>query len=193
MFRSRSTILLQTREFGVFKVDRWICWPALASLGIVFALTLACGLPGPVSFLMIPISLPAFAFICIVLLIAAGIFCAKKRPRKAASLLMALVMPVVLWSPINWVADCTHLGLTAWFGAGQLGSSSKPDGNDFQVFDWSVGLAGGPSTFLIRDKTDQIAQPRAKHTQPSESERGFEEDCAGKVRHLVRHYYVCTI
>jgi hypothetical protein len=193
MFRSGSAILLQIRKFGVLKMDRWIFWPAFASLGIVFALTLACGLPGLVSFLMIPISQLAFAVACIVLLIAAGIFGAKKRPRKAASFLLALIMPVLLWSPINWVADCAHLGLTVWFGAGQLGSSSKPDGSDFEVFDWSVGLAGGPNTFLIHDKTDQIALPTAQHTQPSESEHGFGEDCAGKVRHLVRHYYVCTI
>jgi len=173
-------------------MDRWIFWSAFASLGIAFALTLACKLPGLVSFLMIPISLLAFVVACIVLLIAAGILGAKKRPRKAASLLLALIIPVLLWSPINWVADCAHLGLTVWFGAGQLGSSSKLDGSDFEVFDWSVGLARGPNTFLIHDKTDQIALPMAQHTQPSESEHGFGEDCAGRVRHLLGQYYVCT-
>ena len=174
------------------KMDRWIIWPAFVSPGGVFALTVVCGIPGRVSLLMIPVSFLAYAVACIVLLIAAGIFVAKKRPRKAASLLLALTMPALLWSPINWVADCTHLGLTVWFGAGQLRSSSKPDGSDFEVFDWSVGLAGGPNTFLIHDKTDQITLPLARHTQPSEFEHGFGEFCAGRVRHLLGHYYVCT-
>jgi hypothetical protein len=145
-----------------------------------------------VSFLMIPISLLGYAVTSVVLLIAAGIFAAKKHPRRAASLLLVLIMPVLLWSPINWAADCVHLGLTVGFGAGQLGSSSKPDGSDFEVFDWSVGLVGGPNTFLIHDKTDRIALPMTQDTQPSVSKDGFGEECAGKMRHLLGHYYVCT-
>jgi len=173
-------------------MDRWIFWPAFASLGIVFFLTFVCGLPGLVRFWMIPISLLGFAVTSVVLLIAAGTFAAKKHLRKAASLLLVSIMPALLWSPINWAAACAHFGLTVGFGAGQLGSTSKPDGRDFQVFDWSVGLAGGPNTFLIHDKTDQIALPLARHTQPSVTENGFGEECAGKVRRLLGHYYVCT-
>jgi hypothetical protein len=60
------------------------------------------------------------------------------------------------------------------------------------VFDWSVGLAGGPNTFLIHDVTDEIALPLGQHKYPVETERGFGEDCAGKVQHLLGHYYVCT-
>lgn len=172
-------------------MDRYIFWPTFASLGIVVILTLVCGLPGLVSFVMIFTSLLVYTVASAVLLIATGIFVAMRRPRRAASLLLVLIMPVLLWSPISWVAECVHLGLTAGFGAGQLGSSSKPDGRDFQVFDWSVGFAGGQNTFLIHDKTDQIALPMAQHTQPSEFENGFGEDCAGKVRHLLGHYYVC--
>ena len=174
-------------------MDRWIFWPALVSLGIVFTLTLVCGLPGLVSFVMIPISLLGYLITSIVLLTAAVFFAAEKRPRRAASLLLVLIMPVLLWSPINWVADCVHLGLTVGFGAGQLGSSSKPDGRSFAVYDWSVGLAGGPNTFLIHDETDQIGLPMAQHTDPSNSENGWGEGCAGKVRHLLGHYYVCTL
>jgi hypothetical protein len=177
---------------GVLKMDRWIFWPALASVSIVFTLTLVCGLPGPVSFLMIPISLLGYGITSIVLLTKVGIFAAKRRPRRAASLLLVLIMPVLLWSPIHWVADCVHLGLTVGFGTGQLGSSSKPDGRGFAAYDWSVGLAGGPNTFLIHDETGQIALPIAQHVQPSIPENGFEEECAGKVRHLLGHYYVCT-
>jgi hypothetical protein len=183
--------MFEDRKSGVVTMDRWIFWPTFASLGIVFILTLLCGLPGLVSFIMIPITLLVYAVASVVLSMAAPILAAMRRPRRAASLLLVLIMPLLLWSPINWAAECVHLGLTVGFGAGRLGSSSKPDGRDFQVFDWSVGFAGGPNTFLIHDKTDQIALPMAQHTQPSTSENGFGEDCAGKVRHLLGHYYVC--
>jgi hypothetical protein len=173
-------------------MDRWIFWPAFASLGIVSILTLVCKLPGPVSFLMIPISLLGYAITSIVLLTAAGIYAAKKRPRRAASFLLVLITPVFLWSPINWVDDCVHLGLTVGFGVGQLGSSSKPDGKGFAAYDWSVGFAGGPNTYLIHDETGQIALPMAQRAQPSIPQNGFGEECAGKVRHLLDHYYVCT-
>jgi hypothetical protein len=188
---SGIAIMFKYRESGAVTVDRWIFWPAFTSLGIVLILTLVCGLPGLVSFVMMPISLLGYAVTSVVLLIATGILAAMRLPRRAASLLFVLIMPVLLWSPINWVAECVHLGLTVGFGAGQAGPSSKPDGRDFQVFDWSVGFAGGPNTFLLHDKTDQIAPPMAQHTQPSVSEKGFEEDCAGKVSHLLGHYYVC--
>lgn len=173
-------------------MDRWMFWPTFASLGIVIILTLFCGLPGLVSFWMIPITLLGCAVTSIVLLIAIGVLVAMRRLRRAASVFLVLIMPVLLWTPVNWVAECLHLGLTVGFGAGQLGSSSRPDDRDFQVFDWSVGLAGGPNTVLIRDKTDQIALPMTQHTQPPESENGFGEDCAGRVRHVLGHYYVCT-
>jgi hypothetical protein len=103
-----------------------------------------------------------------------------------------LVLPVLLWSPIIWAADCAHLGLNVGFGTGRRASYSKPDGSNFEAFDWSVGLASGPNTFLIHDKTDQIAQPMPQYSQSSTSEDGIWEECAGKVRHLLGHYYVCV-
>jgi hypothetical protein len=99
---------------------------------------------------------------------------------------------MLLWSTIGWATDYVHLGLTAWCGYGQLGSPPKSNGGQFTTYDWSVGLAGGPNTFLIHDVTDEIALPMAQHTHPSISENGFGEEGAGKVRHLVGHYYVCT-
>jgi|HubBroStandDraft_5_1064220.scaffolds.fasta_scaffold05446_1 hypothetical protein len=173
-------------------MDRWIFWPAFASLGSVFFFTLVCGLPGPASLIAEPaISVLICAIASFVFLVVALISAIRMRPRKAVSFLLALVMPILLWWPINWAADCAHLGLTAWFGAGELGSSSKPDRSDFEIFDWSVGFAGGQNTFLIFDRTDEIALPLAQHTQPETSENGLGEECAGKVRHLVGHYYVC--
>lgn len=139
---------------------------------------------------MIPLSFLAYAVASVVILVIFVISVTKKRPRSALSYLLMLVAPALLWSPINWVADCIHLGLTAGFGTGQLGRSSIPIGSDFAVYDWSVGLAGA-NTFLIHDVTDEIALPLAQHTHPLSSENGFGEECAGKVRHLLSHYYVC--
>ena len=78
------------------------------------------------------------------------------------------------------------------FGAGQLGSSSRPTDDSFVVYDWSVGLAGA-NTFLIHDVSDEIALPMAQHTHSPNSENGWGEECAGKVRRLINHYYVCNI
>jgi hypothetical protein len=173
------------------KADRWLFWPAFVSLGIVAVLTLICGLPGPVSFIMAPISALGCAIASIVVLAMAVVYAVKRRPRRVASVLLALIAPVLLWWPINWVADCLHLGLTVGFGAGVAGGASGFDGGGLFVYDWSVGLAGGPNKFLIHDATDEIALLMAQHTHPSASENGFGEDCAGKVRHLLGHYYVC--
>jgi hypothetical protein len=104
-----------------------------------------------------------------------------------------LLLPVSLWRPLNWVGDMAHLGLTAGFGAGQLGTSPRSNDDGFAIYDWSVGLAGGPNTFLIRDVSDEITLPMAQHTHPASAEGGFGEDCAGKVSRLIRHYYICTI
>jgi hypothetical protein len=76
------------------------------------------------------------------------------------------------------------LGLAVWIGA------VHPDG-PFVGYDWSVGLAGGPATFLIYDVTDEIALPPELHKQPIAFEEGVGEICAGKVIHLLGHYCVC--
>jgi hypothetical protein len=141
---------------------------------------------------MIPISVLGCAIASIVLLVMALISAIKKRPRLAASVFLALITPVLLWWPINWVADCVHLGITIGFGSGQLGAPSRSEGSGFAVYDWSVGLVGGPNRFLIHDETDQIALPMVQHTHPSISENGFGEECAAKVDHLLGHYYICS-
>jgi hypothetical protein len=173
--------------------DRWAAWPAFATLAIAVVLAFFTSLPGIVSFLLIPftvLGVPLFGAGLIIMAVASAV---RRRPRMATSLLVAVLLPVLLWTPIWWAADCLHLALTVWTGAGQLGRSSRPDGTPFEVFDWSVGLAGGPNTFLIYDVTDEIALPLKLHRQPIESEQGWGEDCAGKATHLLGHYYVCTI
>jgi hypothetical protein len=149
------------------EMDRWSFRPGLVSLGTVTLLELICQLPGLLSFVLIPVSLVGYAIGSITILVAGSISLLKRRPRKAASLSGALIFPVLLWFPINWAADCVHLGLTAGFGVGQLGVPSKSDGSEFMAYDWSVGLVGGPNTFLIHDVTDDIALPMAQHTHTS--------------------------
>ena len=51
------------------------------------------------------------------------------------------------------------------------------DDKSFAVFDWSVGLAGGTNTFLIRDRTDEIALPLSQPKHPNLDKTGFEEAC----------------
>jgi hypothetical protein len=174
------------------RTDGWSLKPALMSLTTVAVLTLLCQLPGSVSFILIPLSVLGYGMAAVVILAIAAYCVIKKRPRRAGSVLLVLLLPVLLWRPTRWAADFVHLGLTAGFGAGQLGVSSTSNDDSFVVYDWSVGLAG-PNTFLIYDVTDEIALPMAQHTHSPNSENGWGEECAGKVRRLINHYYVCTI
>jgi hypothetical protein len=174
------------------KSDKWLLWPMVASPTAVTAMAFISGMPGIVSFLVIPIAFLSIPVAIIVVAAFAVYFVIKRSPRKATSLSLALILPLVLLSPINWVADCFHLGLTAWFGLGQLGKTSRPSGYGLEVFDWSVGLAGGPNTFLIRDPTDRIALSgisAAHFDDPS----GFLRGCENKAHHVLGHYYTCVI
>lgn len=125
--------------------DRWSFKPAVASLLTVAALALVCQLPGMISFFLIPLTLLGFAVAALGIVVAATYCLFKQRPRRGASVLLVLLLPVLLWSPITWAVTLVHLGLTAGFGVGQLGSSSKANGDAFAVYDWSVGFAGGPN------------------------------------------------
>jgi len=182
--------------------DKWLFWPMVATVGTVAGLTFLCGLPGLLSFILIPLSVLGYLIAAVTLFVLACWLVARKRFRKAASIALALFVPVLLWVPIGWATECLHLALTAEFGMGVLGSapgstviwpSSSTSANpQFRAYDWSVGLAGGTSTFLIYDPTDEIALPLAPLNVRS-LENGFGEYCAGRVRHLLGHYYVCVI
>jgi hypothetical protein len=177
---------------SVMEIDQWSFRPGLVSILTVTALELICQTPGTASFFMIPISLLGYAIGSIAIFATTVFLLVKKRQRRAASIFLVFLLPLLLWRPINWAADMAHLGLTVGFGTGQLGVTSESRGNDFAAYDWSVGLAGGPNTFLIHDVTDEIALPMVQHTHPSSSEDGFGEECAGKVHRLVGHYYICS-
>ena len=173
------------------ETDRWSLKPAFVSLMIVAVLGLVCRLPGSVSFLLIPLTVFGYGVAALVIL-AIALYClVKKRPKRGASVFFILILPVLLWRPLNWADNLAHLALTVQFGVGQL-VSSESDDNRFVVYDWSVGLAGA-NTFLIHDVTDEIVLPMTQHTRPPSSEDGFEEECAGKVQRLIKHYYVCNI
>jgi hypothetical protein len=75
---------------------------------------------------------------------------------------------------------------------GAYETDELPHGYRFRSFDWPTGLAGGPSTFLIFDESDEIALPFQQHTEDRSEVPGFTESCAGRVQHLQGHYYVCT-
>ena len=164
---------------------------AVAAVVAVTVLTFVCGIPGWVSFLAIPLSLFAYAVAALTILLWVLFLGVRRRPRKAASVLLALLAPVALWTPIAWTADYMHLALTVGFGLGTIGPTPK-DGGAFVVYDWSTGLAGGPVTFLIYDMTDEIALPPLAQKRPLALQNGFGEECRGKSRRLLRHYYVCT-
>jgi hypothetical protein len=177
------------------KLMRRDCWslkPALVSLTTVTAVALLCQLPGSVSFLLIPLSAIGFAIASFVILVIAVYCVVKRRPRRGVSMLLLFLLPVLFWRPVNWVATMAHLGLTVGFGAGTSGVEGGSDSN-FAAYDWSVGLAGGPSTFLIHDVTDEVALPTAQHTHHTSSQHGLRQECANRVRRLIGHYYVCAL
>jgi hypothetical protein len=174
------------------ETDRWSLKPAFASLMTVAVLGLICRLPGSFSILLLTLTALGYIIAALVIL-AMALYCLiKKRPRTGVSVLLVLVLPGLLWRPLGWADDVAHLALTVNLGLGQLGSSSGSRDDSFEVYDWSVGLAGA-NTFLIQDVTGEIALPMAQHTRPPSSEEGFGEDCAGKVERLINDYYVCNI
>jgi len=186
--------------------DRWLYWPAPVVVVLMTILCFIVGLPGTLSFLMIPLSVLLFLLIAVAIIIFLCTFIYQRQFRKAISVALALALPVFLGAQIQWVADCLHLALTVTYGFGVLNpyqarhagalvefSPVPPDSTKpFAFYDWSVGLAGGPSTFLIHDISDEVALPVYQSRDSSKTEYSIGEFCRGKVRHLVGHYYVCV-
>ena len=172
--------------------DEWSLRFGFISVSAVVVVTLGCQIPGTLNLILIPLTLLGFAVGAITIVILAILLVLRKRPKRSASIFLILMLPLILWRPINWITDVIHVGLTVNFGIGELGVAKTGDGG-FTVYDWSIGLVTNPSTFLIHDVTDEIALPLERHTQPSSSEAGFGENCAGKVNRILKHYYICTI
>lgn len=174
------------------RADHWAAWPTIALLMAALIIATLCGLPGVVSFILVPLTVLGAPLVGAGLLIIALVVALRRRPRMAASILIAAILPVLLWKPIIWTSECVHLALTVWAETGQSGRTSSSDDSSFAAYDWSIGFAGGPNTFLIHDLTDEIALPVKLHKHPIAAENGFGEDCAGNVTHLLGHYYICT-
>jgi hypothetical protein len=155
----------------------WRWWPLASTIGAWFLFAFLDGVPGSL---------------------------ALRRLRGATSFALALVMPFIFKAPINWAADCLHLVLTVKFGFGVL-SPQGAKGNalidfipipainneSFSAFDWSVGVAGGINTFLIRDLTGEVTLPIIQHKHPNFDTTGIDEQCSGKSDHIFGHYYIC--
>jgi hypothetical protein len=172
--------------------DRWTIVPAIGCTVGLWLWLLVAQMPGSIGFMVALATILVIPVGLIVALCFAVVFAAKSRPLRAGSALLAIIVPALLWAPMVWISDYAHLALTIGLGTGQIGSSATSNQGGFTTYDWSVGFAGGPNTFLIHDPTDEIALPLKLHKHPISSEMGFGEDCAGKVRHLIAHYYVCT-
>ena len=173
--------------------DRWLLWPAATALAAVTVLTFLCGLPGIISFILTPLAVLGFLVVAATLIVSVCVLVARRCLRKAASVALALFLPILFRAPIIWAALCLHLGLMIEYGVGQLGHVPVADGQQFAVYDWSTGFAGSPGTFVIHDVTDEIALPLAQHTRPATVENGWGEECAARVRHLLGHYYLCIV
>jgi hypothetical protein len=174
------------------EMDRWLFWPTCSILIIAVGMLLLSGMPGTTNLIFIPLTflvgLPLLAgcFLWAIVLLT------EKRPRKATSFFFAAALPVLLWQQIRWMALILHLGLTVWPGIGALGTTLPQDEAKFRAYDWSVGLAGGSTTFLIFDASDEIARPISLAKQDSAADGDLAQRCRNNVEHLVGHYYVCS-
>lgn len=165
--------------------DHFTFWPSCAVLVATFCALLLCSLPGLFSVLLILVVVLCGPAILAALCVVALNSYLRRGWRMAASILFAAALPIVLWRPIGWAADCVHLGLTVGAGIGVLNTPFISEDGKFGAYDWSVGLATNPSTFLIYDATDRIAAHGA-------IPRG-DLNCLAKPRRLIGHYYVCSL
>jgi hypothetical protein len=158
----------------------WRWWPLASTIGAWFLFAFLDGVPGSLSFILIPISILGLLISTAALTISICVLLALRRLRRATSFALALVMPFIFKAPINWAADCLHLFLTVKFGFGVLSPEGAKgealidfipipamNNEPFSAFDWSVGLAGGINTFLIRDLTGEVTLPIIQHKHPN--------------------------
>src|SRR5579872_373748 len=100
--------------------DKWLWWPMISALGAWFLFSFLDGMPGLLSFILIPVSILSLLLAAGMVLILGCALIARRRPRKALSLTLALLAPFICKEQINRAADCLHLALTVEFGFGVL-------------------------------------------------------------------------
>ena len=109
------------------------------------------------------LAIVVFPVVTLLLIGWACVLLFRQLSRKAASALLAVAVPALLLIPISFAQPYVHLGLMLAFGIGYIGPT--PDaGQRVGIYDWSTGLAGGQSTFLVHDTTDAIASPETRDT-----------------------------
>jgi len=172
---------------------RFLIWPSIVAILFVALLALAVVTPGPEAFGIVLGVAALTPVVVIGLVVALVYFLWKRRWRAVLTGVLAPTLCVVLAFPLAQLpAQYAHLFVTRHVYDAQVTSLPGTPGHRFGSFDWSTGFAGGPSTFLIFDESDEIALPISNHVANPRVEQGFVESCAGHVRHLHGHYYVCT-
>jgi hypothetical protein len=173
--------------------DRFLVWPSAVAVLFVGLIAGAVETPGPEAFGIILSLASVTPSIVIGLLVALVYFLWKRRWRAALTSVLAPTLCVALAFPrARSPAHYVHFLVTRHTYYAQITSLPGTPGHRFGSFDWSTGFAGGPSTFLIFDESDEIALPIQKHAAALSVELGFAESCAGRVQHLQGHYYVCS-
>jgi hypothetical protein len=173
--------------------DRFLIWPSVVAMLFVGLIAGAVETPGPEAFGIIFGLASLTPVIVIGLLVALIYFLWKRRWRAALTGVVAPTLCVALAFPLaRSPAHYIHFLVTRHTYDAQITSLPGTPGHRFGSFDWSTGFAGGPSTFLIFDESDEIALPIQKHAADPSVELGFAESCAGRIQHLQGHYYVCT-
>ena len=175
------------------RTDRWLLWPAIVTLLATIFLLFVCQMPGLIGFVLALVLGLGWPFALGLVLLVAVVMLVMHRVRLAASLVLAPLCVTISWTLLVQAATYLHLGITVLVSMEPSRASGKTSNvQQLTVYDWSTGLAGGPTTLLIRDVSDEIASPLVKHRTWASQGVGTEEECAGKVRHLVDHYYLCT-
>ncbi len=173
------------------KFDRWMWWPTACTVAMTAMFVFVGDLPGPLNIVLVVWALVAGPAVALLLIWLTCVLALRRRQRRAASTLLAVAVPALLLVPMELVADYVHLGLMLTFGIGIIGPM-PPAGLPVAVYDWSTGFAGTNNTFLIHDITDAIAQPLTNGVPQAWRGNGWFGECAGKVQHLIGHYYICN-
>ncbi len=166
-------------------MDHWAWWPTSCTVAMLAFFVFVGGLPGPLNLLMVLLALLACPAVALLLILVACVLAWQRRPRGAASALIAVAVPIVLLVPMALMEPYVHLALILTFGIGYIGPTPLR-GAPVAIQDWSTGMAGGPNTFLIHDTTDAIAESQAGRNDV------FPDECAGRSQHMIEHNYVCV-
>jgi hypothetical protein len=156
----------------------------------VFALLL--GIPGQRSFAIGFYSGLLLPWLTVIWLAICAIFAYRQHWRGLLSIAVIPFVVLLLQQPIVTCSDYIHLLIYESTYAKEIAAGGMPEGERFAAFDWSIGFAGSNNRFVIFDESDGIASARLVQSKAL-TQSGFAESCAGKVRHIRGHYYLCEL